>query len=86
MLYVILWLACSLIAASIYNQKRRPWYVGALAGLLLGPVGIVLAAFSSAIPVEAPAGKKCRWCAMKIPFEARVCPHCQRDQFPPVPS
>jgi hypothetical protein len=27
-----------------------------------------------------PTEKKCRHCAMMIPFEARICPHCRKSQ------
>lgn len=47
MLYVALWLLCAVVAAVIYQRKGRGWVAAALVGLLLGPIGIALAALSS---------------------------------------
>ncbi len=44
MLYVLGWLLCGLVAAYIYREhKHRSWLMGLLAGLLLGPIGVLLA-------------------------------------------
>jgi hypothetical protein len=43
MLYVFLWLLCALIAGYVYHNKGRPWLWGALAGLVFGPIGVILA-------------------------------------------
>lgn len=31
-------------------------------------------------PKQQPTEKKCRYCAMMIPKEARICPHCRKNQ------
>ena len=46
MIAVILWVVCAGVAAFIANAKGRDTGVFALAGFLLGPVGVIWAAFA----------------------------------------
>lgn len=78
MLYVILWLLCAIVAGYIYHGKRRSWVVGALAGLILGPIGVVLALLTR--PAEPPPlTKQCPTCHAAAPYMTRVCPSCGAD-------
>lgn len=43
MLYVFIWIICGLIAGYIYAGKGRSWVLGGLAGLVFGPIGVILA-------------------------------------------
>lgn len=85
MLYVILWLLCGLAAAAIYRSKGRSAVVALVAGLLLGPVAVVLAALTPASragqerQLLAEGYRRCPHCAEPIRQDARVCRHCGRD-------
>jgi len=84
--YVIIWLFCGVIAGAIYKGKGRSQGAGFLAGLLLGPIGILLALVSSrdtaAIErqqLQSGDSRKCPYCAELVKREATVCKHCQRE-------
>ena len=47
MIYVGIWVVCGLCAGTIYQQKGRSFGVGFLAGVILGPLGLLLALCSS---------------------------------------
>ncbi|KJG05889.1 hypothetical protein UB33_11015 [Photobacterium angustum] len=72
MLFAI-WIVSILVCTAIGSKKGNP-VSGFIVGLILGPIGIVLAIFS---------GDKtrisCKYCAEKISKKAVVCPCCQRD-------
>lgn len=70
---LLLWLFCGLAAAAVYRNKGRSWGVGLAGGLLLGPIGLVLALVSGG------GGPRCPHCAERIHHDARVCKHCGRD-------
>lgn len=67
------WLICGIVAALIYQSKGRSGVSGCLGGVILGPIGLLLAIASS------DARRKCPHCAERIQKDAKVCPHCQRD-------
>ena len=75
--YVIL-LACAVAGAAIRNRKGEP-VQGFVAGLVLGPLGVVLAAL---YPVRGRSlgvdQKKCPDCAEWVKGEANVCRFCGR--------
>lgn len=84
-LYVTLWALCVALAAVLYHRRGRPALYGALAGLLLGPVGILLAVVSSpdaaaleARQIAGGAMRRCPSCGELARQGAAVCPHCQR--------
>lgn len=72
-LYVIIWIICGIGAGFMYQQKGRDLATGLLGGLLLGPIGLVLAALTPTTRV------KCPHCAELISPEARICPHCRNE-------
>lgn len=89
-LSVWLWIAlfCGLIAAAIGNRKGIAGKAF-LVGLLLGPIGVALAALDSGNPKRAAelerdrhikAGEKqCTACYGWVDMRATRCPHCQSD-------
>ena len=69
---LFLWTMCGVIAGLIGSQKGQGCG-GVVAGVLLGPFGILLILFTTGNRA------KCRFCREKIDREATVCPRCQRD-------
>lgn len=49
-LLVLIWLACGLVAGHIHESKGRSRATGFLAGFILGPLGIILAAIAKTRP------------------------------------
>jgi hypothetical protein len=69
---IVGWLACGLIAASI-GQRKGEGCGAFIVGVLLGPLGILLALVSKG------NRKTCPFCKELIHKDAVVCPRCQRD-------
>lgn len=67
-----IWLICGIIAAAIASNKGEGC-LGAIAGLIFGPLGILFAVLSSG------DRRPCPHCAEKIRKQAKICPHCQRE-------
>lgn len=92
MLYLTIWLCFGLLAALIYKNKGRDLLGGFLLGVLLGPIGVLLAALSNPDPkiIEARrlatgTQKKCPRCAELVQADALVCKHCSHEFTPAVP-
>lgn len=92
MLYISLWLIFGLLAAVVYKNKGRNPVGAFIVGLLLGPIGVLLAMLSSTNPkgIEARqlangASKKCPSCAEVIKIDAQVCKHCGHKFTPDAP-
>lgn len=67
------WMICVLVAAAIgYMRNRVP--ESAALGLLLGPLGVIVAAL---LPTRYP--RRCPSCRFGIPGDASKCGHCGAD-------
>jgi hypothetical protein len=72
---LLIWFTCGLIAAAI-GVRKGEGFLAFIAGVMLGPIGILGALLSKGKLVDCP------YCAERIQPRAVVCPHCQR-QLPP---
>ena len=94
--FVVLWVICGLFAGVIASGKGLSFGAYFFVGLLLGPLGILIAAVSSRSP-EAEAqriaaveqartahgtGWACPFCAEEVNSMAVVCKHCGREIAP----
>jgi hypothetical protein len=64
---------CGIIAGLIGGRKGMP-VLSILAGLMIGPFGIILVYFARGDRVD------CRFCDTLISPNATICPQCQREQ------
>lgn len=87
---LVAWLGCGVVAAMIASGKHRSAGNFFLAGLLLGPLGVLIAAVVS--PDQAARDRHlvsigklraCPACLTALPPQASVCRACRAD-LPPV--
>jgi hypothetical protein len=71
--WVVVWLCCGIGAAIIASNRGERNLTAFLVGLLLGPIGVLLAL---------TGGKRCPHCMSKIHAAANICPKCLRE-IPP---
>lgn len=80
---VIVWSAIGAIGASLVAQsKGLSGGLWAFAGLLLGPIAILIVGFMAPGTPSGDDYRKCPYCAESIKREARVCRFCGRDVEP----
>lgn len=72
---VIFWIVCGVIAGMIGSNKGSGC-AGFALGLLLGPLGIIIALIMKGNQ------KKCPFCKGDIPEDATTCKHCGKDIDP----
>ena len=73
--WLFFWIMCAIAAAMIGATKGRG-FSGFLAGLLLGPFGVLFAFLARGNRVDCPA------CKSNIHPEATMCPHCRTAVTP----
>jgi hypothetical protein len=70
--FIGFWLLCGIVAAMI-GRRKGAGCVGFVVGLILGPIGIIIAL------VMKGNRKACPFCKELVNRDATVCPHCQKD-------
>jgi hypothetical protein len=70
--FLLFWTLCAIVASIIGNKKGEAGW-GCLWGILLGPIGILIAILSDG------NRKPCPFCQEKVHEAATVCPHCRKD-------
>ena len=89
----ILWLFCAMAAMSVASSKGLSGCGFALLGILLGPVGLLIALIMPPDPehrmklgVQRGLLSPCPYCAEPIRREATICRHCGRSMNPLPPE
>jgi hypothetical protein len=75
MLYLFIWIMCGLAAMMIYRSKGRSGALALIAGLLFGPIGVLLALLTPA-PPPPPRPRICTKCQKVSEFDSDICPKC----------
>lgn len=82
MIYVFIWIGLGIVGAMIASSKGNNGCGGFVLGVLLGPIGLLIAFFSSdnenAKREKDGYTKKCPYCAEYVKKDAIVCKHCGR--------
>lgn len=69
--WIMVWVISAIISGVIGNRKGKP-VAGALAGIMFGPVGVIVALISGD-----KQRKPCPECAELIMKKAKVCQYCK---------
>lgn len=80
-----LWLVFAIVGILLANLWSMKWYAGALWGFFLGPIGLGIMLITHLSSQQAKR-QPCPFCGESMFRTASVCPHCQREVAPAVPS
>lgn len=91
--FLVLWLIFGFVAAVVANSRGANGCAAFAIGVLLGPLGIVIAfvmkpqnavpvAVGGVLPMPPAATRLCPFCQSNIPGNASVCRYCQRESTP----
>jgi hypothetical protein len=75
---VVVWLLCG-VAAGMIGSRKGAGCSGFLVGLLLGPIGIIIALVMKGSRVHCP------FCKELIQKKAVICPHCRSNLLETIP-
>jgi len=59
------------LTASVWSRKGGSAFTGFVLGILLGPIGLIIAL------VGGDQRAKCPYCSERIQADAIICPHCR---------
>lgn len=85
---VVFWIVPIFVAANMWERKGGNKWSGAAMGLIIGWIGVLIAAIASPGGTAKPSkqqmatSRECPHCKSLIRREATVCPHCQRESTP----
>lgn len=80
--WVLFGVAAGVVTAA-RSQNALGFLAGFVLGVLLGPIGLLIAFFIKPTGAKLMEGKRtCPFCKEPIHAEASVCPHCQRESAP----
>ncbi|MCP9755114.1 zinc ribbon domain-containing protein [Lacihabitans sp. CCS-44] len=82
-MFIIIWICLGIVGAMISSGKGNSGCFGFILGIVLGPIGLLIAFFSSdnqnAKNIRNGDTKKCPYCAEFVKPAALICKHCGRD-------
>jgi hypothetical protein len=87
--YVVIWLIFGFLSGIIASNKNLSFGSYFVVGVLLGPIGLVIALVSKPStpePTTDAAVWVCPYCAEQVMALAKVCKHCGRDIHPVHPT
>ena len=89
-IYPLLWVVCAVITAFAVQRKGYPWMLGLVGGLLLGPIGIIIAIPFLPDSRWGRPGRSpdvCPDCGTKITIRGGIIsPHSQGGEFVECPK
>jgi len=81
---ITFWLFGILVGIAAAQKKGFSSVAGAIGGLLLGPLAVLMF-FVSGV-TRSDRNRKCPYCAEFVKAEATVCKHCHKELPPPLVS
>lgn len=88
-MWVVVWLVCGIIAASIAQSKGYSGCLWAIIGFLLGPLAVVCIGLMGRkmsepdVHGDSATHRLCPYCSEPIKREAVKCRHCGSEVTPP---
>lgn len=73
--YLLLWLFCAIISATIAGRKARSKFAWFCLGILFGPFAFIVAALPAPPPAQSDMGE-CPDCLELVKVQAKKCRYC----------